>query len=78
MKPTEPELPNFIVKKYTPKVQKSPTHINLEFTIAEAIELYDDLIIASVSYSPHSINFNSRARARRVKEEILGVDPSIY
>ena len=72
----EPELPNFIVKKYTPKVHKGPTHINFEWPVPRCIKLYDALIEASLSKNP--VDIELRQMAREIAEEIANIIPKTY
>jgi hypothetical protein len=76
MKPTKPELPNFIIRKYTPTTHKSSSHISIEWPIPTWIKIYEELIVAAHRTNPADLEL--RQRAKEIKEEIINVIPKTY
>ena len=75
-KETHPNVPEFNVRPYTPKLRKRNNYLAMEWTIDKWIKLYEELVIASHRANPADLEL--RAMAKEIRDEILNNIPLTY
>ncbi len=75
-KETHPNVPEFNVRPYTPKLRKRNNYLSMEWTIDKWIKLYEELVVASHRANPADLEL--RAMAKEIRDEILNNIPLTY
>ncbi len=78
-KETHPNVPEFNIRPYTPKVRKRNNYLAMEWTIDKWIRLYEELVVASRGKDKDKpANLELRAMAKEIRDEILNNIPPSY